>query len=220
MKIITKAVVAFPGGKVMSASCDSTIKTWDSAYYLTSTWSSTTAGCFNALKIVNTTHLAAAGENSYLSLFDMATGKVVMNLTGHTGAVTSLTYFISNSTLISGSNDQTVKFWNLADGLVTNSINVSSAVRSLKLFCTGTVLAVQCNSDLKIINMTTGSVTSIPYGTSVYALEALKNNSLATGSSDGLISTWTGFAATPLGTTNVSYYISYLSDLSNFRKLF
>jgi WD40 repeat protein len=177
-------------GMLVSVSCDKTINIWNS-YYLSATLSATI--CLNAIVLLNEPQVAIGGNTNYLSIWNLSTKKLVMNLTGHSGNLIALEWIQSSNTLISGSGDQTVKFWNVSSGLLLSSINLTSSVKAMKLFNGSNYLAVQCFSSLKIINTANRSVVlSFTNAVSAYAIETLLNGSLATGSSDGLIKTWTG----------------------------
>ncbi|KPI06057.1 WD-40 repeat-containing protein [Actinobacteria bacterium OK074] len=76
---------------------------------------------------------AAIGSNDVL-LWDTRTHKVRTTLTGHTGVLRSLAFSPDGRTLVSTSDDRTVRLWNVSDGsayaLLNNSTIVSGAAFS------------------------------------------------------------------------------------------
>jgi WD40 repeat protein len=60
--------------------------------------------------------LAGGGKDGKIRLWNTADGKVLFDLSGHTGAVTGLTFSPNGQLLISSGEDQTLRFWNPTDG--------------------------------------------------------------------------------------------------------
>ena len=71
-------------------------------------------------------------SNSNITLFNITSGIIVNNLTGHTNDIYSLE-FLNNNKLISGSNDKTIKLWqmNLGSFEYVNSIQTNLTIRAL-----------------------------------------------------------------------------------------
>ena len=59
--------------------------------------------------------LASAGDDHFVTLWNLATGRERRRLTGHAGAVNSLAVTPDGKTLASGSNDGTALIWELMD---------------------------------------------------------------------------------------------------------
>ena len=62
-------------------------------------------------------------NNCVIKIYDLLSGKHVIDLKGHEGAVKSFAYIDDSKTLISGSLDNTIKLWDLS-----NSSNISNII--------------------------------------------------------------------------------------------
>jgi WD40 repeat protein len=80
-------------------------------------------------------NLIASGDwNGTIFIWKWLTGERMFNLSGHTNRLNfnSLDLY-DDQTLISGSWDKTVKFWNITNGTLIQSINVTIQVNSLAM---------------------------------------------------------------------------------------
>jgi WD40 repeat protein len=59
--------------------------------------------------------LALGLQNGLIQLWDINSNYSVMNLTGHTGFISTMIE-LSNGLLVSGSNDSQIRFWNVTTG--------------------------------------------------------------------------------------------------------
>ncbi len=110
-------------------------------------------------------------------LFDEGTGEEIKVLKGHTGGVISLLFSPDGISILTGSEDQTTRYWNLntkaisAHILHTNCANINSIAFSPdgKYVLTGSYANIACYSNLslgKVINMLIGHtnyVTSVAF---------------------------------------------------------
>lgn len=60
--------------------------------------------------------LVSASENGTLAVWDVATGKILRSLAGHTNRVLSMAQRADGAQLASGSEDRTIKVWDVATG--------------------------------------------------------------------------------------------------------
>ncbi len=67
-------------------------------------------------------HLVAGYNNGSVRIWDITTGKMERELTGHTNVVWSVAYSPSGKTIISGSADKTIKYWNAESGKLIRTL--------------------------------------------------------------------------------------------------
>jgi WD40 repeat protein len=86
------------------------------------------------VKKLSSTLLASGDEIGLIIVWNWLTGEQIFNLTGHTGLLNhnSLDLY-DDQTLISGSLDKTVKLWNITNGELIQSINVSIQIYALAM---------------------------------------------------------------------------------------
>ena len=60
-------------------------------------------------------------------------GERIFNLTGHSQQIYNSLDLYDEQTLISGSYDRTVKFWNITNGVLIRSINVDIPISTLDM---------------------------------------------------------------------------------------
>ncbi len=59
---------------------------------------------------------AVGGSDAQIHLMQVADGKIVRSLTGHTSSITSVRFHPSGTVLVSASKDRTLRLWNPANG--------------------------------------------------------------------------------------------------------
>jgi WD40 repeat protein len=117
-----------------SGGADQKVIIWDLSSYSikdTLTGHSSPVSCIKRLSF----NLLASGDGSGLIIiWNWLTGEQMFNLTGHTNRLelNSLDLY-DEQTLISGSWDRTVKFWNITNGTLIRSINVDININTLAM---------------------------------------------------------------------------------------
>ncbi len=77
--------------------------------------------------------IAANGPANTVRLFNAADGAAGPTLTGHTDVVTSLQFASDGLRLVSGSLDQSICVWNIADGSLASRIETPTPVKAVEL---------------------------------------------------------------------------------------
>ncbi len=86
------------------------------------------------IKRLSSNLMASGDYNGLIIIWNWLTGERIFNLTGHTNILelNSLDLY-DDQTLISGSWDRTVKFWNITNGTLIRSINVEIQIGALAM---------------------------------------------------------------------------------------
>jgi WD40 repeat protein len=112
------------------------------------TWNLTTSKAKNSfirhedrvfcVKKLSSNRVASADRAGIIFLWDWNTGSYLQKLTGHTNQLwtTSLDLFDAH-TLISGSIDKTIKFWNISSGELIQSVNVDIQINAFAMLKSG-----------------------------------------------------------------------------------
>jgi WD40 repeat protein len=106
------------GGQVVSGSYDDgTVKVWDVESRKTTLAIETgLSGAGAVIYSPDTTMIATGGHKKgseeYIKIWDVKTGKLIANLKGHTNDVYCLAWTADGKTLISGSDDHSIRTWN------------------------------------------------------------------------------------------------------------
>ena len=137
--------------------------------------------CVVCLKLIDTTKLASC--SSRIKIWDLQTLKCIQTLDGHSNLICSLES-ITNEFLLSCSEDQSVKLWNVNTGECLNSIDFDNRVYSIKLFNNDLVAVGLGNGDVIIINsqIEKVKVISSAHESLICQIHLMMNGNLITGS--------------------------------------
>ncbi len=117
-----------------SGSSDQKVIIWDLiSYSIKYNLTGHSSGVY-CIKRLSANLIASGDSNGLIIVWHWLTGEEIFNLTGHTNILelNSLDLY-DDQTLISGSYDQTVKFWNITNGTLIRSINTGIQVNALAM---------------------------------------------------------------------------------------
>ncbi len=115
-----------------SGSKDLKVIIWDlSSYSIKNTLTGHTSSVY-CIKRLSSNLIASGDKLGSIIVWDWLTGEQIFNLAGHTSSIflNSLDLY-DEQTLISGSLDSTVKFWNMTNGELIRSIDVDIQINAL-----------------------------------------------------------------------------------------
>jgi hypothetical protein len=108
------ALAGAPGGMVITASEDRTLRVWGARDRPKQLLHSPTLSLFCSLALSPDGRRIAAGtENGQICVWDMATGIRQADLRGHTQRVLALAFFPDSKRLVSASSDRSLRLWNI-----------------------------------------------------------------------------------------------------------
>ncbi|VAW73599.1 hypothetical protein MNBD_GAMMA12-2525 [hydrothermal vent metagenome] len=113
-----------PDGKqVISLDNDGKLRLWNLQTKKPVWTSSDRFYAYTTLAVSSDGRLVATATNyDSILILDLSTGKVIANLAGHTDTIKTLTFFAKDKKLASGSDDNTLRIWDIAGVLKLNSI--------------------------------------------------------------------------------------------------
>jgi WD40 repeat protein len=117
-----------------SGGVDKNVIIWDlSSYSIKYNLTGHTSEVF-CIKRLSSNLIASGDMNGLIIVWNWLTGEQLFNLTGHTGRLelNSLDLY-DEQTLISGSWDKTVKFWNITNGELIRSLTVDIQIGALAM---------------------------------------------------------------------------------------
>jgi WD40 repeat protein len=144
-------------------------------------------------------YVASASHDATVNVWDTLTWISIRKYTSHTGWMRSFDQ-IDNDTMVSGSNDQTIHIWKISTGETLRIINVNMYVYAVKVFSieykqivcgkAGTI------NNLQIYNYETGDLiqTLNGHSSSVYSIEILSDQFMASGGDDKSVFIWDLFS--------------------------
>ena len=116
---VSSVVFSADGKRIVSASLDGTIKTWDVAGgYEVTTHKVHDKSLFGS-KVIFSSHgdcAARGSQDKTVKIWDVVNGKRITTLEGHSDEVTSVAFSPDGERIGSVSSDKTVKIWDVANG--------------------------------------------------------------------------------------------------------
>jgi WD40 repeat protein len=140
-------------------------------------------------------YVASASQDSTVNIWDTLTWTSIQRYTNHTSAVYTLDQ-IDNDTMVSGSNDQTIRIWKISTSETLKIINVNSRVLVVRVFSLE-YKQIVCgkggtSNNLQIFNYETGDLIQTLNGHSygVFTIEMLGEQFMASGGQDRRVIIW------------------------------
>lgn len=175
------------GSKLASCGADRTVKIWDPA---TATVTATLHGAFEGLNGVcftsDTRLVLGADSRQAVRVWDLASARLKLSLTGHVGKVTSVDCSAADpQTVVSCGADRTIKVWGLERGYCTRTLMCTSTPHSLALTQDGyVVVSGHFDGTLRFWDLRSGRLAH-----EVAGLHTQQITSVATGLMGGLVLT-------------------------------
>lgn len=139
-------------------------------------------------------HLATAGFDNSVRIWELDSGKEVRGFTGHTGPVYAVAFTPNGETLISCSEDKTVRLWTIATGKLAKELKGHAGiVDGLALSPDGRQLATgSADKSVRLWDLADGKDKTLgSHAGTVYAVAfAPDGKRLASAGQDGLVKVW------------------------------
>jgi WD40 repeat protein len=140
-------------------------------------------------------YVASAARDNSVNIWDTQTRTSIQRYTNHTGWVNSLDQ-IDNDTMVSGSEDKTIRIWKISTGETLKIINVNAVVYVVRVFSIEYKQIVcgkaSSSNNLQIYNYSTGDLirTLIGHSKDVRSIELLSEQFMASGGGDNRVIIW------------------------------
>ncbi len=103
--------------------------------------------------------LIATAQGTQISIIDVQTQKVLCQIQGHTALIRTLAISPDGKTLVSGGNDKTIMFWDLATGKALRKFLVQDSVVNVSFSADGkNITSQEANKTVSVWDVATGQM--------------------------------------------------------------
>jgi WD40 repeat protein len=189
---------------IATGSSDATIKIWSLSTGVTNRTINTNSDIF-ALKLLNNGfYMAVALNDNRIRVYNIFTGDLIANLTGHENSVFDLV--LNNDLLISSNGDKTIKLWNMSTyKLISTLTGHDAKVFGLKLVSSSILASGSMDKSIKLWNLTNGAlIRTLESHTNEikWSIDLLRTDIIVSGSYDKTIKIWNVSTGVLLNTFN------------------
>lgn len=160
--------------------------------------------------------LISGGVDGVIRVWDMATGKALRNLVGHTSYINALIISPNGKNLISAGADETIRIWNLETGQNIRTLRDGSFVNTVVVSPDGKTLASgNADGTIRLWNLATGEeiATLTGHESAVNSLVYSPDGKvLISGSADSTVKLWDTKTGTVLHT--LAGHTSYVNAVA------
>lgn len=190
--------------QIVSGSRDKTIKLWNTVghckFTLTQQGHTSWVSCVKFSPHKKTPLLISAGYDKVVKVWDLANFKLLTNLIGHSGFISSVTVSPDGSLCASGGKDGTAMLWDLNKGEHLYSLNANNPINCLAFSPTRYWLCAATEKCIKIWNLETKKLVAelVPDSTNTKAKKpscvslawSKDGTTLYSGYTDNVIRVW------------------------------
>ena len=198
---IVQSVAFSPDGDLVATGGYRTVKLWRRPHHVRKGTLADATDAPRAMAVGPQGKWAAVGDDKgKIAVFDLATGKIARTLTGHTGAVTGLSFTADGGRLVSGSLDMSIRLWNVDDGAAAGNITTPAPVNALVLANKSTQIAAAgadnvirvwpLPADAKTMPGDPKELKGHDKPVTALATSSTVENLLVSGSEDGTVRRW------------------------------
>ena len=180
---------------VVSGSQDKTAKFWDlkqTDKLLKRTLTDSKQGRIMCMTLLNNEQMAIGSEKD-IQVYNIDEGKIAKTLSGHTSLLRDLLLLEDGTTLISGSDDRSIKLWNLSNySLVRTLTGHNHSANKLHLFSTGILVSASDDYSIKFWKLETGECVKTLLGHTGWVIfcTIMNDGSLISCGADKTIKFW------------------------------
>ena len=164
-KDYVNSITELPDGKLVSCSSDTSISIWSlgqKEYKLITSFKKHKSVVFKVITLTNNRFASCSYDNSIKIYSANSPYAVVATLEGHTGSVRSILQIQNKELLVSGSDDDTLCFWDTQNYLKLHSIDdVSCSYHQSLIEIKNNLIAVGGYATVFIVNYKTFSIQTV-----------------------------------------------------------